>query len=82
MPHGAIPFPFGDCQVCGDKATGVHYGVATCEGCKVRACCNSVHVKAARDVVDEASAVLRVTGPTISDREAPPPAAPPVKSIP
>jgi len=35
MPHGAIPYPFGDCQVCSDKATGVHYGVATCEGCKV-----------------------------------------------
>ncbi|KAK7477190.1 hypothetical protein BaRGS_00031575 [Batillaria attramentaria] len=34
MPHGAIPFPFGDCRICNDKATGVHYGVATCEGCK------------------------------------------------
>lgn len=28
-------FPFGKCKVCNDKATGVHYGVATCEGCKV-----------------------------------------------
>lgn len=34
MPAGAVPFPFGDCRVCADKATGVHYGVATCEGCK------------------------------------------------
>ncbi|XP_074660315.1 uncharacterized protein LOC141912810 [Tubulanus polymorphus] len=34
MPHGAIPYPFGDCKICKDKATGVHYGVATCEGCK------------------------------------------------
>lgn len=34
MPHGAIPFPFGDCLVCNAKATGVHYGVASCEGCK------------------------------------------------
>ncbi|KAK0040665.1 hypothetical protein Bpfe_029903, partial [Biomphalaria pfeifferi] len=34
MPHGAIPFPFGDCRICNDKATGFHYGVATCEGCK------------------------------------------------
>ncbi|CAF1073998.1 unnamed protein product [Brachionus calyciflorus] len=27
-------FPFGKCKVCNDKATGVHYGIATCEGCK------------------------------------------------
>lgn len=29
-------FPFGKCKVCNDKATGVHYGISTCEGCKVR----------------------------------------------
>ncbi|XP_033753269.1 uncharacterized protein LOC117336751 [Pecten maximus] len=34
MPAGAVPFPFGDCRVCNDRATGVHYGVASCEGCK------------------------------------------------
>lgn len=34
MPVGAIPFPFGKCRICKDRATGVHYGVATCEGCK------------------------------------------------
>ncbi len=28
-------FPFGLCKVCSDQATGVHYGIATCEGCKV-----------------------------------------------
>lgn len=26
---------FGYCRVCNDKASGVHYGVPTCEGCKV-----------------------------------------------
>ncbi|CAH1785408.1 unnamed protein product [Owenia fusiformis] len=34
MPHGAVPYPFGQCRICNDGATGVHYGVATCEGCK------------------------------------------------
>lgn len=28
-------YPFGKCKVCFDKATGIHYGIATCEGCKV-----------------------------------------------
>ena len=28
-------FPFGKCKVCSDDATGIHYGIATCEGCKV-----------------------------------------------
>ena len=26
---------FGNCRICHDKASGIHYGVATCEGCKV-----------------------------------------------
>ena len=23
-----------ECTICGDKATGIHYGALTCEGCK------------------------------------------------
>lgn len=26
---------FGPCRVCNDKASGVHYGIESCEGCKV-----------------------------------------------
>lgn len=26
---------FGKCKVCKDKATGIHYGIPSCEGCKV-----------------------------------------------
>jgi hypothetical protein len=27
-------YPFGNCRVCNDQSTGIHYGVSTCEGCK------------------------------------------------
>ena len=27
-------FSFGKCKVCKDKATGIHYGIPSCEGCK------------------------------------------------
>lgn len=26
---------FVPCKVCGDRASGFHYGVTSCEGCKV-----------------------------------------------
>lgn len=26
---------FGNCKVCNNKANGIHYGIASCEGCKV-----------------------------------------------
>ena len=26
---------FGVCRICENKANGIHYGVASCEGCKV-----------------------------------------------
>ena len=26
---------FGMCKICNDKATGIHYGIPSCEGCKV-----------------------------------------------
>ena len=28
-------FDFGRCKICKDKATGIHYGIPSCEGCKV-----------------------------------------------
>ena len=30
----ASTFNFGKCKVCKDKATGIHYGIPSCEGCK------------------------------------------------
>ena len=30
------PYALPPCKVCGAKGTGLHYGVNTCEACKVR----------------------------------------------
>lgn len=30
-----VKFDFGNCKICFDKATGIHYGIPSCEGCKV-----------------------------------------------
>ena len=27
---------YGNCRICSEEATGLHYGVFTCEGCKVK----------------------------------------------
>nr|ASL70547.1 nuclear receptor [Brachionus calyciflorus] len=29
-----VKYNFGNCKICNDKATGIHFGICTCEGCK------------------------------------------------
>ena len=30
-----ITINFGNCKICEEKSSGIHYGISTCEGCKV-----------------------------------------------
>ena len=30
-----ITINFGICKICDEKSSGIHYGISTCEGCKV-----------------------------------------------
>jgi len=34
LSRGSSPKPVRECGVCSDKATGLHYGIISCEGCK------------------------------------------------
>jgi hypothetical protein len=36
---------FGNCRICNCKANGIHYGVASCEGCKVISRLGSLNFK-------------------------------------
>ena len=47
LSRGSSPKPVRECGVCGDKATGLHYGIISCEGCKDRI--HNLHFKEIRN---------------------------------
>lgn len=48
-----------ECRVCSDKASGFHYGVHACEGCKVRRSEDSPHARARLSAVGEEARAVR-----------------------
>lgn len=52
FPHADDPAEQRTCLICGDRATGLHYGIISCEGCKgffKRSICNKRVYRCSRD---------------------------------
>lgn len=52
LPSADDPTDQRTCLICGDRATGLHYGIISCEGCKgffKRSICNKRVYRCSRD---------------------------------